>query len=213
MIRPIRQRLCFDVSSDSKVMRDPEIDAIDAAMRQRGHSRADLGRLLGLDSAQVSRIFSGRRRLQLHEAKRVHQWLGTPDAVADAGGAVIPMPGMVPLYGWSADDHLAMNDQAIRGYVPQHPRQAQIRDAFALEISDISMSPRYEPGEIVYVAPNRWPARQQDCLVVTKGGVGLLRRFVKRDETRIILEQLNPHKESSVTIEEMNYISSIVGRD
>ncbi len=60
----IRQRLRFDVSSDFRGMDDPEIAAIDAALKAQGKSRAELGRLLGLDSAQISRIFANKRRLK-----------------------------------------------------------------------------------------------------------------------------------------------------
>lgn len=195
-------------------MDDPEILAIDAAMKAKGHSRADLGRLLGLDSAQVSRIFSGRRRLQRHEAKSIDDWLG---GVQPSKGVarVLPGPGMVPLYGWvgaASASRLTFAEQNLRGYVSMHPAQLHVRDAFALEVADVSMSPRYEPGEIVYVAPHRWPARSQDCVVVTTEFEGLLKRFVQRTNDVLRLHQLNPDEDLEVPMEQVDSIHSVVGR-
>ncbi len=220
MIRPIRQRFCFDNPSEHQPMRDnklePDVVVIAALLKERGKSHADVGRLLGLDSSQVSRIFNGRRRLQLHEAKQIHAWLGNPESIAEAGGTVIPMPGMIPLYGWvgaSSENRLQLAEQSIRGFVPMHPRQATTRDAFALEVSDISMSPRYEPGEIIYLAPNRWPAKQQDGVIVTTNGHGFLKRFVRRDNNRLVFHQLNPEREIEFDISELANIHAVVGRD
>jgi phage repressor protein C with HTH and peptisase S24 domain len=196
-------------------MMDPEISAIDAAMKQQGKSKADLGRLLGLDSAQVSRMFSGKRRLQLHEAKAIHAWLGGEQKAVDIGGTVTPMPGMVPLYGWvgaASDSRLTMAEQNLRGYVPMHPNQAHVRNAFALEVADVSMTPRYEPGEIIYCAPNRWPGRGQDCVLVTTEGEGLLKRFIRRDTDTLTLHQLNPDEDLNYSMETVFAVHTVVGR-
>lgn len=199
-------------------MADPEIAAIDAALKVKGHSRADLGRLLGLDSAQVSRLFNGRRRLQRHEAKKIDEWLGgvlQAHAATAGNGVLLPLPGMVPLYGWvgaASESRLTLAEQSLRGYVPMHPAQAHVRDAFALEVSDISMVPRYEPGEIVYVAPNRWPARNQDCVLVTTEDEGLLKRFVGRDAEKITLHQLNPENDLFVDLTDVAQVHSVIGR-
>lgn len=194
---------------------DSEIAAIDALMREQGKSKADLGRLLGLDSASVSRIFSGKRRLQLHEAREIQLWLGGSGRAIDAGGKVTPMPGLVPLYGWvgaASESRLTIAEQSLRGYVPMHPNQQHIRDAFALEVSDISMSPRYEPGEIIYVAPNRWPSRGQDCVLVTNSGAGLLKRFVRRSLELLVLHQLNPDADLEYPMGDVAAMHTVVGR-
>lgn len=197
-------------------MIDPEVVAIDAAMKQQSRSRADLGRLLGLGLAQISRIFAGKRRLQRAEHKATLEWLGinSPPPQA-AGGTIVGMPGMVPLYGWvgaTSDSRLTLADQNLRGYVPMHPNQAHVRDAFALEVADVSMVPRYEPGEIIYVAPNRWPSRNQDCVLVTTNSIGLLKRFLRRDADSVHLFQLNPEKEIRFDLVEVEAIHTVVGR-
>jgi SOS-response transcriptional repressor LexA len=198
-------------------MDDPEIAAIDAAMKAKGHSRADLGRLLGLDSSQVSRIFGGTRRLQLHEARKVREWLGGEAITRTASGMVLPMPGMVPLYGWvgaASGDRLTIAEQNLRGYVPMHPNQAHVRDAFALEVQDVSMEPRYEAGEIVYLAPNRWPRPNSDGVFVTTEQEGLLKRLVRRGQgdEPIVLRQLNPEKEIEISPGSLAQVHAVVGR-
>lgn len=204
-----------DVLSDYRVMIDPEITAIEAAMKQQGKTKADLTRLLGLDSSQVTRMFGGKRRLQLHEAKTIHAWLGGEQKAVEIGGTVTPMPGMVPLYGWvgaASESRLTIAEQNLRGYVPMHPNQAHTRNAFALEVADVSMVPRYEPGEIIYCAPNRWPARGQDCVLVTSDGEGLLKRFMRRDAETLFLHQLNPDQGLEYPMEAVAAVHSVVGR-
>lgn len=215
MIRASRQRLRSDISSESGSMMDPEIAAIDAAMQEQGKTKADLARLLGLDSASVSRIFGGKRRLQLHEARTIQEWLGGLPSTVAAGGKVMPMPGLVPLYGWvgaASESRLTIAEQSLRGYVPMHPNQQHVRDAFALEVADISMSPRYEPGEIIYIAPNRWPSRGQDCVLVTTEGGGFLKRFVRREAELLVLHQLNPDQDLEYPITIVQAMHSVVGR-
>ena len=197
-------------------MIDPEVTAIDAAMKAQNRSRADLGRLLGLDSAQVSRIFSGKRRMQRHEHQAAVDWLGLGSVSPQvSGGSIVAMPGLVPLYGWvgaTSDSRLTFADQNLRGYVPMHPNQANIRDPFALEVADVSMVPRYEPGEIVYLAPNRWPKRGQDCVVVTTDDEGLLKRFVTRGEDTLHLHQLNPDHDIEMPMSQVAAVHAVLGR-
>jgi len=196
---------------------DADLTHIADRMSEQGKSRADLGRLLGLDSSQVNRIFNGKRRIQYHERLKIDQWLGDGGVQpAATTGVVVAGPNMIPLYGYvgaASEGRLTLAEQNLRGYVPMHPAQQHVREAFALEVNDISMSPRYEPGEMVYLAPNRWPMRDQDCVVVTKEGEGLLKRYVGRDLHKITLHQLNPAQDIEVAIDQVEAIHTVVGRN
>lgn len=193
---------------------DPEIAEIRATMDDQGKTQAELGRELGLDSSQISRLFSGKRRLQRHEANKVRAWLGLAPPMGNEA-TILPGPGMVPLYGWvgaaSAGRHV-IADQLLLGHVARHPGQLNLRDAFALKVADVSMSPRYEPGEIVYVAPNQWPAREQDCVFVSRSGHGYLKRFVRQTSSEIVLYQLNPEEELRFPAQDMMAMHAVVGR-
>ena len=194
---------------------DPELAAIDAAMNAQGKSRADMGRLLGLDSSQVTRTFQGTRRLQRHEHAKLVEWLGLPGATGQAGATIIPLPNMIPLYGWAtaaSGGELVIAEPYLRGYIPIHPNQQHVKDAFALEVPDVTSSPRYEPGEIIYIAPNRWPSRNQDCVLLTHEGKGYLARYVGRDSTKVTLQQLNPDKDLEFAMSDVEALHSVVGR-
>lgn len=213
MLRQTRQRRSFDIVSDFRAM-DPELETIRSALQTQAKSHAELGRLLGLDSSQVSRIFSGKRRLQLHEARTIRGWLGLESTKPDSA-AVLAGPGMVPLLGavgaTSSGRHV-IADQVTLGVVPRHPAQANLRDAFALKVSDVSMSPRYEPGEIVYLAANQWPAREQDCVLVTRQGFGYLKRYLGRTMQLVNLFQLNPEEALDFEVREVEAMHAVVGR-
>lgn len=195
---------------------DPELAQIMQAMDEQGRNRAWLGRLLGLDSSQVTRTLQGRRRLQRHEAQKAREALGLQQAPANvSGGSVVPMPGLVPLFGWvgaATQSRLTIADQNLRGYVPMHPNQLNIRDAFALEVADVSMSPRYEPGETVYLAPHKRPRSGDDCVVVTTEHEGLLKRFVRWTPDHLVLHQLNPPGDLQISLERVQAIHTVVGR-
>jgi len=87
-----------------------------------------------------------------------------------------------------------------------------VRDPFALEVAAVSMSPRYEPGEIVYLARNRQPLAGQDCVIVTAEGEGLLKRFVRRTATQVVLHQLNPDEDLTFGLDSVLRIHAVVGR-
>lgn len=195
---------------------DADTTMIANQMAEQGKSKADLGRLLGLDSSQVNRIFNGRRRIQYHERLKIDDWLGLGAPTSHTTGTVVAGPNMIPLYGYvgaASEGRLTLAEQNLRGYVMMHPAQQHVREAFALEVNDISMSPRYEPGEVVYLAPNRWPTRDQDCVVVTREGEGLLKRFVRREHTKVVLHQLNPDQDIDVPLDDIEAIHTVVGRN
>ena len=197
---------------------DADTTMIAARMAELKKTRAELGRLLGLDSSQVNRIFNGKRRIQYHERIKIDEWLGqgAMQPLTSTTGIVVAGPNMIPLYGYvgaASEGRFTMAEQNLRGFVPMHPAQQHVREAFALEVNDISMSPRYEPGEIVYLAPNRWPSRDQDCVIVKKDGEGVLKRFVRREYGKIVLRQLNPDRELEVGIDDIESIHTVVGRN
>lgn len=194
---------------------DPEIKAIDDELSRRNLPRAALGRVIGLDSKQLNRLFKGERKLQHHEALAAKEWLWPGSGGSrQAGAAVVPLPGMIPLYSWSRNGggrKLKLAIENLRAYVPTHPNQANVIDPFALEVPDLVMSPRYEPGEIVYVAPYRYPPRGQDAVVMTADDDAYLCRYVGRDDEFLSLEQLHPAKRFTVKLAEAS-VHAIVGR-
>jgi len=61
------------------------------------------------------------------------------------------------------------------------------------------MSPRYEPGELIFVSPRR-PARiGDDVVIVRRDGDGeqcaYIKRLLRRGGEEVVVEQFNPPKE------------------
>lgn len=221
VICEMRQGRRLDISSNYRRMTDatsvdPEVLAVFRAMEEQGRKKADLARLLEIDSSQVTRILQGRRRMQRHEWKKVEAWLadGLERAIHDAPEVAV-LPGMVPLYGWAgaaSADNLVYADQTLLGAVPRHPNQANVMGAYALQISGDSMMPRYEPGEIIYIAPNQWPAREKDCVMVSKEGYGYIKRFVSQVGGLVTLHQLNPVEDLTFPVQDIAAMHTVVGR-
>ncbi len=83
--------------------------------------------------------------------------------------------------------------------VPAPPAIARVRDAYAVYVVGESMQPRYDPGEIVFVDPNRPvnPGHYVVAQIAGEGGegpVGYIKRFLGRDSRQLRLEQFNPKK-------------------
>jgi phage repressor protein C with HTH and peptisase S24 domain len=82
-------------------------------------------------------------------------------------------------------------------YVRRPPALETARTVYALYVEGDSMSPRFEPGELIYVNPNR-PVRVGDYVVVQEplDGDGnysaWVKAFVKRTSEWLVVRQLNP---------------------
>lgn len=109
---------------------------------------------------------------------------------------------LIPLYGQAVggvDGEFVMNEKPL-DYVPAHPSVANAKDAYAVTVSGDSMSPRYEDGETCYVDP-RVRVTRGDYVVVqiqfedSAVPLAYVKRFIKRNDQELVLEQINPQKE------------------
>ncbi|CAN0421197.1 unnamed protein product, partial [Phaeothamnion confervicola] len=121
----------------------------------------------------------------------------------------------IPLYG-GADTHqgwmLSLSAGAQVGRVLAHPAQGSAKRAFAVEVIDDSMSPRFEMGEIAYVVANTMPRRGQDCLLEHDDLTARILQFVERTERQVIFKQLSPPKQVILKPGEKFSVHAIVGR-
>ena len=84
-------------------------------------------------------------------------------------------------------------------YVRCPARLGTAQGTYALFIEGDSMSPRYEPGELIFVSPRR-PARiGDDVVIVRRDGDGeqcaYIKRLLRRGGAEVVAEQFNPPKE------------------
>jgi phage repressor protein C with HTH and peptisase S24 domain len=82
-------------------------------------------------------------------------------------------------------------------YVRRPPGVAHLTEAYALYIAGDSQSPRFNPGDLIYINPRRRAAIGDDVVVQITNGDGtvvtaLIKRLVKRTPSAIVLEQFNP---------------------
>jgi phage repressor protein C with HTH and peptisase S24 domain len=78
------------------------------------------------------------------------------------------------------------------------------------------MEPRYFPGELVYLHPEKTP-NPGDFVFVTfhvpgfADPVGYIRQYVGQDATHIHLRTLNPRKEDTLSRDRLVAMNTIVG--
>lgn len=89
--------------------------------------------------------------------------------------------------------------------VRRPPGLAQVKGAYALYIMGDSQSPRFEPGELIYVNPHRPAAPGDDVVVQLIDEEGctncaLVKRMVRRTADAVILRQFNPPLEFPVPL-------------
>jgi len=98
--------------------------------------------------------------------------------------------------GLGRGDFRMMDD--VIDYAPRPDALRHARDIYAIYVTGDSMSPKYEPGDIVFVSPNRPPGAGDYVVVLIDGDNGdldgLFKRYVRMDDDHLYLRQLNPDK-------------------
>lgn len=83
------------------------------------------------------------------------------------------------------------------------PQDYQVDSLYALAISDGTMSPRYEPGDIVYARKGDEPRTKDYCVITVKGrssqrhhAVAFVRQMLSLTRDEVIVRQLSPNLET-----------------
>lgn len=109
----------------------------------------------------------------------------------------------VPVFGTVSGEAggLQMGSEQALDWVRRPPRFNErlglAKDIFAAHVEEITMAPKFEPGDLIYIDPLRFPQKNDYVVVEIKEGPespqrALLRRLVSRSMTEIRLEQFNP---------------------
>ncbi|MGY6663389.1 MAG: S24 family peptidase [Glycocaulis sp.] len=121
----------------------------------------------------------------------------------------------IPVYGLvaaSPNGAIHLDHSAVVDTTARHPAQGERDDVFALEVWNESMSPRYEPGELVYCVRGRQPRRGQDCVIELKSGDAFLKIYEREHSGVIFTRQLNPDEEVRFQGTQLKAIHAVVGR-
>lgn len=111
-------------------------------------------------------------------------------------------------------------DPPERDIVDSFDRPPSFADApygYATAVCETSMEPRYHPGEIIYVHPNK-PVTAGSYVFVqlrtkTEGEAPatLIKRLAIKTRTRIVLQQFNPAKLFDIALNDVVSMHRIIG--
>ena len=124
-----------------------------------------------------------------------------------------PAANDLPVLGDLKDavDEFAFNSGTPKEFVERPASLKGVVNAFALYVVGELMEPRFFAGELLFLNPNRPLTRHCFVGVELADGRGLVRQFVRRNESEAVLRQLNPDKQVHVKLTEIKRLSRIVG--
>lgn len=188
-------------------------------MRMRaGFSCAELARRLDMIPATLGRIERGERGLRTELAVKIADVcscrleevvgvLETTELVPDDTANRLPIVGRT-LFGTG----VAMTQTGAT--IPRPSVVAGVEDAYGFDMPDATMSPRYEPGEVLIVDPSR-RAKPGDYVIagtlVDGQELGTAYRLEKLDDFGVALETLNPQETTRKPLKEITRLHVIVG--
>ncbi len=180
-------------------------------------SQADLARYLGVGPTTVNKMVKGKRKILASEADKIRKFFAaeaeTPDPkirtsnAPNIDAALVPplrstMPRNVPILGTvsGGGGFFQMNGDPI-DWARRPPRLEGRADVFGAYVEDLSMVPRYEPGELVFIERARPPAPGDHVVVeIVEGPLSrderkaLIKKLVSVTSATVRLEQYNPPK-------------------
>jgi phage repressor protein C with HTH and peptisase S24 domain len=127
--------------------------------------------------------------------------------------------------GWPIDIPVVRVELAAGGdgfllentVIDRLPRPPGIRSAvniYAFYVVDDSMSPRFEPGDPVYVSPDRPPVPGCDILIELQTDDGaprsMIRRLISRKRTGLTLRRFNPDTTDLVPLDRIRRVHRIL---
>lgn len=198
-----------------------------------GVTQRGLAERMGVNPAAVNRMLYGRRNIMADEVPVIEAYLGVKLDLGEARGR----PGeyrqerrAAMARGFSDVQHSGIDDGDVppdvppvpvyasaRGgnivdWVPRHPLQLAVRDAYALFVASEDMQPRYYRGETVYVHPAKPVMTGMDCVIERRDGEVLLRRLVQKTDDRLTVQQFHPAKLVEISLADVAALYSIIGR-
>lgn len=117
------------------------------------------------------------------------------------------------------ESHLVEMGDAIR-FVRRPKSLDGARNAYALYVAGSSMSPRFEPGEMIYIDPRRHPSIGDDVVVQLLGEqegddgpqvvTALIKRLTRRTSAFVELKQFQPDRCFQVPVARISAIHRVV---
>lgn len=120
----------------------------------------------------------------------------------------------IPVYGYAAGSGsltAKLEENHIVEYRPRHDSLRGVPNAFYVSVIGDSMYPRFKPGELVAVHPNKLPQPGDDCLFIDEDGDAHIKEFVSMTDGGITVMQWNPQQTRTLNAGEYSRLCTIVG--
>lgn len=171
------------------------------------------------------------RRLMIEARRVTGKTTRIPKSVRDAIRAVSPSAALpiqewrgpaLPVYGQAVggEDGVYEFNGETHAYTARPPVLDGVSSAYAVYVDGDSMSPRYMPGELVYVNPSRPAKFGEDVIVQVRNEGddaelpprGYIKRFDRYAGNKLVLSQYNPVGEIFFDRDSVVSVHPIVGR-
>jgi phage repressor protein C with HTH and peptisase S24 domain len=175
--------------------------------KKRSVSGGNIQKLAAAIDASANEIIAAMGKGNLTDAPAPSPYAPEPNAEIQAGPAYLPARAMIPndvpelglMVGGSGDDDsvFEFNGTTV-DYHPRPPGLARRPNVFVLRVSNSSMSPRFEDGDIEYIelrnpSVGEYVVVEEHPKEGSEAGRSFIKRLVKADARKIVVEQFNPH--------------------
>jgi phage repressor protein C with HTH and peptisase S24 domain len=121
----------------------------------------------------------------------------------------------LPVYGYVAgkgEEEVFFIDQGHEMTRTLRPNILRgVTDAYAVDVYGDSMSPKYEPGNRLWVAPRRPYRAGDDVIIQLDGERAVIKRVVRKADKCLIVRQFAPAKEIKIAWSEIKQVDLVVG--
>lgn len=127
----------------------------------------------------------------------------------------------VPILGFAVggkSGEFQMNGETV-DRAPRPSALLRTKNAYAVYVFNDSMSPRFDPGDLLYVNPDKPPHIGDDVLIELRPkndeafGDAFIKRLVRRSGSTVICEQFNPPKQVTFKAADIKTFHRIVPRN
>jgi phage repressor protein C with HTH and peptisase S24 domain len=186
-------------------------------------TQAAVAQTLRVSQSAVAQWELGRSYPSPGTASKIEKLLGvqyrpTEREYESATRDVLKRRPRLPIVGSPSpgDDERIVLDTDPHGEILAPPQLENVKGAKAVYVRGRSMEPRYYPGEVVYLHPNRRPNPGDFVFVTVKepafaAPVGYIRQFTGEDLVSIRVHTLNPNNEEIIARQNLVDMAVIVG--
>lgn len=207
---------------------DPVREFLRAKLAERGLTMADVSHRIGKNRAYLQQFLERNTPRVLPEDIRESLAVilnvspddlrgRTPWDIRPRSPASASEPTMVPVFATTEaapDGAFLWSDDPV-DFLPRPASLKSARNVYALYMAGETMVPRYEPGQPIFMHPGRPVPGGAYVVLRTKAPdgrpLGYVRRFVKATAAKVIVEQLNPPKQSEFKLSDVTRMDRIVG--